>query len=255
MRLRILTHAACSAALLVLLAPPARADAWNKKTYVTLPETVEIPGGMLNPGKYVFKLADSLSNRHIVQIFNEREDRIQATVLALPNYRMDPADKTILTFHEMPAGQPEALKAWFYPGDNFGQEFAYPRRRAVEIAQVTHEPVPTSEKGFERVAPAPEPVPAPEAEAREEEPVIVAQAPPPPPPAQIDTPPPAPVEREAAPVEKDESAAPAPSAPREAESVDAEAMPQTSTAVPLLVLLGGLSLGAGTLIRAARRKL
>ena len=39
------------------------------------------------------KLADSQSNRHIVQIFNEREDQLQTTVLAIPNYRLQPTGK------------------------------------------------------------------------------------------------------------------------------------------------------------------
>ncbi|HUQ95342.1 MAG TPA: hypothetical protein VM120_26930 [Bryobacteraceae bacterium] len=86
---------------------------------------------------------DSQSNRHIVQIFNDREDRVFATILAIPNYRLQPRGKTVLTFHEMPAGQPEALKEWFYPGDNFGQEFAYPKRRALEIAKITGTTVAT----------------------------------------------------------------------------------------------------------------
>ena len=39
------------------------------------------PERFCSPGKYVMKLADSQSNRHIVQIFNEREDQLQTTVL------------------------------------------------------------------------------------------------------------------------------------------------------------------------------
>jgi len=34
------------------------------------------------------------------------------------------------------------MRAWFYPGDNFGQEFAYPKTKSVEIAKVAHAPVP-----------------------------------------------------------------------------------------------------------------
>ena len=51
------------------------------------------------------------------------------TILAIPNYRLQPTGKTVFTFWETPPGQPKALRAWFYPGDNFGQEFAYPKIR------------------------------------------------------------------------------------------------------------------------------
>ena len=35
--------------------------------------------------------------------------------------------KSVFAFWEVPAGQPKALRAWFYPGEEFGQEFAYPK--------------------------------------------------------------------------------------------------------------------------------
>jgi hypothetical protein len=119
----------------VFLLPTVAADTWNKKTIVTFNTPVEIPGKVLPAGTYVFKLLDSASNRHIVQIFDKDEKQLYATILALPNYRLQPADKPILSFEERPAGTPEALKAWFYPGDNFGQQFVYPQERAVQLAK------------------------------------------------------------------------------------------------------------------------
>jgi hypothetical protein len=120
------------------------ADQWNKKTIITVNEAIQVPGKILQPGRYVMKLADSPSNRHIVQIFNEREDQLQTTVLAIPNYRLQPTGKTEFQWWETPAGQPKAIRAWFYPGDNFGQEFAYPKSEAVAIAAATSEQVPTT---------------------------------------------------------------------------------------------------------------
>jgi len=120
------------------------ADQWNKKTYITINEAVQVPGKVLQPGRYVMKLAESQSNRHIVQIYNDREDQLQTTVLAIPNYRMQPTGKTEFQWWETPAGQPKAIRAWFYPGDNFGQEFAYPKSEAVAIASSTNQQVPTT---------------------------------------------------------------------------------------------------------------
>src|SRR5947208_12891066 len=133
-----------AAALLGLsLVPSLKADQWNKKTVLTVKETIQLPHTVLQPGTYVFKLADSLSDRHIVQIFNADESQIIATILAIPNYRLQPTDKSVFRFWETPAGNPRAMRAWFYPGDNFGQAFAYPKMKSIEIARITRTPVPT----------------------------------------------------------------------------------------------------------------
>lgn len=125
-----------------ILSVPARADQWNKKTIVTINQPVEIPGKILPAGKYTFQLLDSLSNRNIVQIFNEDGTELITTILAIPNYRLEPTGETVLNFHEKPVGEPIALKAWFYPGDQFGQEFVYPKKEAIRLAEVEQEPVP-----------------------------------------------------------------------------------------------------------------
>ena len=130
-----------------VLAPGARADDWNRKTTMTFSGPVEIPGvhlvgwAVLPAGTYVFKILDSQSDRHIVQIFNADETMIYATILAIPNYRLKATDKTVVTFTERPAGEPEALRAWFYPGRNWGEEFVYPKARAVVLAKASNTPV------------------------------------------------------------------------------------------------------------------
>ena len=124
----------------------ARADGtvWNKVTHITIDQPMEVPGGVvLQPGKYVMRLLDSPSDRHIVEFTNDEQTHIYATVNAINNYRMQPSGKTVITFYEMPAGQPEAIRAWFYPGDNFGQEFIYKKHRGDELAKVTNTTVQT----------------------------------------------------------------------------------------------------------------
>ncbi len=123
-----------------LTLPKARADQWDKKTTLTFNEPVQVPGTTLSAGIYVFKLADT-SDRTIVQIWNEDETRLITTIFAVADYREKTPDTTIVSFDERPAGQPEALRAWFYPGDNFGVEFVYPKQRATELAQANQQPV------------------------------------------------------------------------------------------------------------------
>jgi hypothetical protein len=135
----------CASLIAGALSPQANADQWNKKTHVTFNAPVEIPGfhgrTVLPAGTYTFKLLDSSADRHIVQIFNKGESHLYATILAIPDYRLQPTGKTVIKFQETAANTPEALKAWFYPGDNFGQEFVYPKARAVELAKASNEPV------------------------------------------------------------------------------------------------------------------
>jgi hypothetical protein len=163
-----------------LTAPAGWADEWNKKTIVTLREPLQVPGTTLQPGKYVFKLVDSLSNRNIVRITNEAEDHVYTTFIAIPNYRLEPTDKTTIGLWETPVGNPPDLRAWFYPGDNFGQEIAYPKDTAIRLAEWTKQPVLETEarevaelrtapvttvdktgKELTWVEPEPEPVPVP----------------------------------------------------------------------------------------------
>jgi hypothetical protein len=137
----------CLALMGAVFTPRARADDWNRKTVVTFSGPVEIPGvhlvgwGVLPAGTYVFKILDSQSDRHIVQIFNKDETQIYATILAIPNYRLQATDKTVITFRERPAGEPEALRAWFYPGRNWGEEFVYPKAKAMVLAKTEKTPV------------------------------------------------------------------------------------------------------------------
>lgn len=229
---------------LATLMPNALADQWNKKTILTINEPIQVPGKVLQPGKYVMKLMDSPSNRHIVQIFNEREDQLQTTILAIPNYRLQPTGSTEFQWWETPAGQPKAMRAWFYPGDNFGQEFAYPKTMSVELAKTNTAPVPTTystgdqdlasarvgtvdQSGKEAdlgdqykqqtaaVTPAPEPQPQPVETAQNNTPA----------PAQDQT------------VVSDQGAR-------------TRTLPRTASAFPLIAMMGFLALGASIALRA-----
>lgn len=202
------------------LAPAARADQWDKRTVLTVNETIQVPNKTLTPGKYVVKLLNSPSDRHIVQIFNEDETALITTILAIPNFRLEPTGKTVFTFWEMPPGQPRALRAWFYPGDNFGQEFAYPKIKAATIAATAHVEVPSVE--------------AVEPPALEVAPIIEVA----PPEVAVETPPPA-----SAPVEVAE----VPAAP-------VAELPKTASPYALIGLAGLLALLIYGVMRVAHLK-
>lgn len=143
--------AGSAACMAFALLPSLRADEWDKKTTLTISEPIQVPSCCtpghtvtLEPGEYVMVLVDSSSDRHIVRIF-DKDQHVMTTILAVPNYRLQPTGKTAFQFWEVPAGQPKAMRAWFYPGDNFGQEFVYPKQTAAQIAAAVKTPVPAVE--------------------------------------------------------------------------------------------------------------
>ena len=210
----------CILALCVLVAPLAKADDSNRETVITFSGPVEVPGvgaQILPAGTYVFKIFDSQSDRHIVQIFSQDKTHVFTTILAIPNYRLKATDKTVITFHERPAGEPEALRAWFYPGREWGEEFVYAKPRAIELAKEMNEPVLATPLEL-ATAPIEALKTAPvEAVAPTGEPIELAQVVGPPPVA---------------------AAAPAPVA-------TSEALPQTASPLSLIALIGLLAIGVG----------
>jgi len=227
----------------------AAADQWDKKTIITTDEVMQLPNMMLQPGTYVIKLAESSSNRHIVQFYDKDEKHLITTVLAIPNQRLRLTGKSVFAFWEVPAGQPKALRAWFYPGDNFGQEFAYRSQEATKItASNSGAEVPIDDQP---AAAEPTPAPAEPVAAAEPEPtpapVEVAAAPQPPapePPAAAREPvTPAPTPAEASDAQRINQAPPQP-----------DTLPKTASNLPWLVLTGFLSIVGALALNLAYRR-
>jgi LPXTG-motif cell wall-anchored protein len=233
----------CAAVIATAFSTSVKADDWNQKTVITFSQPVETPGihikgwAVLPAGTYVFKLLGSPSDRHIVQIFNQDETMLYATVLAIPDYRLRATGKTVLTFSETPPGQPDVLRAWFYPGKNFGDEFVYPKQRALDLAKATNSPVlyTPAEIPVEVTAPITSP----------EEPVVV----------QLKQ---APVLAVKPTGEDVEVAQVVTAPPAEALVASNEApaaqLPKTASSMPLIALVGLLTLFAAFTLRFARAR-
>ena len=127
--------------LVILAALAMRADEWNKKTIVTFNAPVEIPGKVLLPGTYTFQLLDTQADRSMVQIF-DKDGKLAATIIAVPDYSLTAPEQPIIKFEQLAKDAPPAIRAWFYPGDNYGYEFVYPKTRATELAAANHKNVP-----------------------------------------------------------------------------------------------------------------
>src|SRR5215813_8497791 len=103
-RFKVVATIFCLSLAALAFSASVKADAWNKKTIVSFSHPVEVPGGVVLPaGTYVFKLLDSASNRHIVQIFNKDQTRMYATVLAITNSPLPVSGKTVTTCKERAA--------------------------------------------------------------------------------------------------------------------------------------------------------
>jgi hypothetical protein len=204
--------------------PSARADEWNKKTVVTFSQAVEVPGKVLPAGTYTFVLLDSPADRHIVQIFNADGSQLVTTILTINDYRLKPTGDTVMKFSERPGDAPEALRAWFYPGNSFGQEFVYPKVRAIQLAQTAQISVPAvAVETLDETVIKTAPIVAVTPDQKEVEVATVIQTTPP-------------VAAVAAP-EPVAVATPAPVAVKETEE-----LPHTASSMPLIALLGGLSI-------------
>ena len=226
-----------SLALSFLMSTPAMADEWNKRTELEFSAPVEVPGHVLAAGKYVFQILDSPSDRNIVQVFSEDADgneTLIATIAAIPDYRYETPDKTLINFEERRAGAPEAIHSWFYPGENTGWEFVYPKAQTLEANADT--------------APSPAPV-------------VAASTPSAPPAAQVQVSPKEPAP-EAAPVEEqilivqNETPSQTPVQGTEVQPPNTQVLPQTAGNSGQEVMTGLALLGSGlAALFAARRKL
>jgi len=123
-----------AALLTLLVGGPAFGDSWNDRTRLRFSSPVKVPGATLPAGEYVFQLADLKANRHLVQIKNADESKTFATAQAIPVKRQTSEGTTTLTFNPTVQGAPPALKAWYYPGSQYGHEFIYSADEATAIA-------------------------------------------------------------------------------------------------------------------------
>ena len=222
--------------LMLASAALSLADEWNRRIEVTFSGPVSVPAihepgwGVLPAGTYVFRIMDLNADRHIVRIFGKDEKKVYATVLAVPNMRLEVTDKVVIAFRETPAGQPVALRAMFYPGRQWGEEFVYAKVQAAALASAVNEPVLSMPAAMEKEEARPE---SPEAIAELESAPLTAIAP-------------SGVEVQTAEVVTRPTV--------EAMAAPAEELPRTASPLPLFALAGVLATMAGLGVRLAEKR-
>lgn len=284
-RSSIVSIAAPVALLLLAAAPAVFSDDHDKKTDITIEQPIQVPGAVLQPGTYMFILMNSSSDRHIVEIKSEDGSKLYATTFTTAARRVQPTGKVSLTFYEMPAGTPQALRQWFWPGDTEGQEFLYPHDKAAEITAATNQTVPEIPAGQDvaqaappapaasdstNVAAAPAPAPEPVADQPSQQAVVVQPDNAPAAPVneaqvtqapvtqtqvtqtQVDTPVADPGSNNTTLAQNTPPPAPVVSQPSN-DSNSITSLPQTASDLPLVGLFGLVFLGSGVTMVLARR--
>src|ERR1044071_484752 len=108
--MRVLKYLCCAAAMTVMFAPSARADVWNKRTYLTFSGPVQIPGATLPAGTYTFELAAPDTSRHVVRVSEKDTKKPVGLFMTIPNERLDPPADNLILFSERAAGSPQAVQ-------------------------------------------------------------------------------------------------------------------------------------------------
>jgi hypothetical protein len=268
--------AACAALALTAGVATAQTVPPDRTTKVTISGPVSVPGMTLPAGSYTFRIMDSLTDRNVVQIFNQDGTKLLTTLLAIPATRPEPTGDPVILFKETPSTQPPALHYWYYAGDTAGNELVYPKQQAQQIANAANEPVmavdgtnvddmkagsisrvspantaaASASSSSSSTTPATPPDSTSQSAAQQAQDPNQPPPPPPPPPAQSTTPQPAP-----APTPQPAPATPAyDSTPTPAPSASAApaSLPKTASELPLVGLIGLVALGGAIAIRAAR---
>jgi hypothetical protein len=114
------------------------------RTIMTFSNAVELPGLRLEPGTYVFRIADTPS-RNVIQVLSQDEMQMLGQWLFVSAERQEATGDTVVTFREASADTTPAVQFWYYPGEKIGKEFIYPKDQAMRIAQRTGATVLTEE--------------------------------------------------------------------------------------------------------------
>lgn len=252
---RMKTTLSAAAAALLLTAGLASAQGVlpDRATLVTVSAPVTIPGITLPAGTYLFRLADSMANRNIVQIFDKDRTKIFATLLAVPAERSEVTDESVVTFKETPSDRPPAVHFWYYAGEKSGQEFAYPKDQAILIANASGQSVAVVAGNYasdiegmksadvSRVEPNAAATPAPAAQPTQ------AQAAPAPTPTEPQSAAPA------TPATPAREMQPTGTSGRTTPAEKSAELPKTASELPLVGLLGLFALGGAIAVRVLRR--
>jgi hypothetical protein len=115
--------------------PKATAGEFDRKIRITFGQPVEIPGLILPEGIYVFNFFGSTADRNLIDVLSQDEQKVYATIEAIPDYSADAIGETSLVFEQRNPNAPHAIKEWFFPDRRYGHVFVYPETGPLEIGK------------------------------------------------------------------------------------------------------------------------
>ncbi len=92
---------------------------------ITTNVPMQIPGRVLQPGAYDFKLINSDDE---VLVSAATNHQIYGAFLVIPVSRARTTNHAQVTVAESPDGGPNRIAAWFFPGATTGYGFLYPKK-------------------------------------------------------------------------------------------------------------------------------
>ena len=128
-------------ALVLFFEVSAHADMSDQATQITFSQPVQIPGQVLPAGTYWFLLANISEQQDVVQIYNSDRSKLYATLETASIERQEATGHTVVKLAEQESSKPDALVAWFYPGETSGHEFLYSKGQEKQLAQDTQQTV------------------------------------------------------------------------------------------------------------------
>ncbi len=209
MKKSFLVFVALLLVMAVSLPALAQGGRGTKQSEVTFKVPTMVPGKLLDPGTYWFRVAQTEgTNNQLVQVIDKSTNKVVKTFMTIPRYNFPElkTGKADFVMYGESGCTPQAVKFWAHLADQTALEFIYTKKEAAQIATNCQE------------------APKPEVVVEEEVPVPDVVIPPPPPPAPVAPPPP-----------------PPPPPP--------PALPKTATGFGDIALFALLALGAGLALR------
>lgn len=120
---------------------------WSPKSEILADTKIKFPGIKIEKGKtivlvlkYEFEVNqyESQKNRLLVEVFNEAQTKKLTSLLVFSDYRSEDRNG-VLVFYKTRKIKHRVVKSWWYPGNLWGYQFVYSKKRAKEIVKETGE--------------------------------------------------------------------------------------------------------------------
>lgn len=139
---------AISLAAVILAATSLSAAPIAAPSDFTLSKAVKIPGATLEPGSYAIRIINRLSDRVILQI-DSKTGAVHSTFIGIPNNRIAKPSVRGPVQWSTPSDGPAYIKGWYLPGMSSVVEFVYPKVEALAIASSNPSKVPAVDPASE----------------------------------------------------------------------------------------------------------